>query len=51
MVAIAALLDGEGDRLQRAAMAALSTRVELKDEEGASLESLVSEIIETVKKN
>ncbi len=51
MVGIAALLDGEGDRLHRAAMAALATRVELKDEEGASLESLVADILQEVKKN
>jgi MoxR-like ATPase len=51
IVTIAALLDSEGDRIQAAAMTALPTRVELKDEEGATLESLVAEILAAVKKN
>jgi MoxR-like ATPase len=51
MVSIAGNLDGAPDRLLSAAMAALPTRVELKDEEETDLEKLIVEIIGTVKKN
>jgi MoxR-like ATPase len=51
MVSIAGNLDGAPDRLLSAAMAALPTRVELKDEEETDLEKLIVEIIDTVKKN
>ena len=51
MVAIIGKLDGAPDRLLSAAMAALPTRVELKDDEETDLEKLITDIIDTVKKN
>jgi hypothetical protein len=60
IVSIAQSLDGAGDgldsrALRAAALAALATRVELRDEEGIdphdALGAVVDEIIETVKKN
>lgn len=51
MVSIVGKLDGAPDRLLSAAMAALPTRIELKDDEETDLEKLITEIIDTVKKN
>jgi MoxR-like ATPase len=51
LTAIAGRLDGGRDALLEAALAALTTRVELKDEEEADLRSIVREILEGIKKN
>jgi MoxR-like ATPase len=50
IVAIAEKLSGE-DRLRQASLAALATRVELRDEEEPDLASALDEILEAVKKN
>ena len=50
MTAIAERLEGGPDALLEAALAALTTRVELKDEEEADLRSIVREILEGIKK-
>ncbi len=39
------------DRLRQAALAALATRVELRDEEEPDLGAALDEILETLKKN
>jgi MoxR-like ATPase len=49
MVQIASTMGGQRS-LQQAAMAALPTRVELKDEEEGDLESVLAELCESVKK-
>ena len=41
----------DGDRLRSAALAALATRVELRDEEDADLGAAVDEILQEIKKN
>ena len=50
MVEIAQRLNGE-DRLRLAAQAALPTRVELRDEEEESLESVIDSLYNAIKKN
>jgi MoxR-like ATPase len=50
IVSIAERLLGE-DRLRQAALAALATRVELRDEEEPDLGAALDEILETLKKN
>ena len=50
IVAIAEKLSGD-DRLRQASLAALATRVELRDEEEPDLASALDEILEAVKKN
>jgi MoxR-like ATPase len=50
IVAIAERLS-EPDRLRAAARTALATRVELRDEEDADLDSAIDEILDAVKKN
>jgi MoxR-like ATPase len=50
IVSIAERLSGE-DRLRQAALAALATRVELRDEEEPDLGAALDEILETLKKN
>jgi MoxR-like ATPase len=50
IVAIAARLAGD-DRLRAAALTALATRVELRDEEDADLAAAIDEILEAIKKN
>ena len=50
MVQIASHLGG-GEHLLEAALAALPTRVELRDEEDASLEEVLGALIDIVKKN
>jgi MoxR-like ATPase len=50
IVAIASRLGG-ASRLRSAALAALATRVELRDEEDADLAAALDEILESVKKN
>ncbi len=50
IVAIASMLRGL-DRLRAAALTALATRVELRDEEDADLGAALDEILETLKKN
>jgi MoxR-like ATPase len=51
MVDVASRLDGDPDRLFLAAMTALPTRVELKDDEDADIGALIAGIIDQVKKN
>jgi MoxR-like ATPase len=50
IVAIAVRLAG-GDRLRAAALTALATRVELRDEEDTDLAAAIDEILEAIKKN
>ena len=50
IVSIAARLTGT-DRLRSAALTALATRVELRDEEDADLASAVDELLDDLKKN